>query len=84
MDSRPLASRLREEAPWNTRNHPAKNTFHHLIALFSTVAGKAVAASFCGQFFSNEINHLEHILKQFQLQNTQQKQALTARCECDA
>jgi hypothetical protein len=43
-----------------------------------------VAASLGLPFFFNEINHLEHILKQFQLQNTQQKQALTARCECDA
>jgi hypothetical protein len=34
--------------------------------------------------FINEINHLGHILKQFQLQKMQQKQALTTRCESDA
>jgi hypothetical protein len=46
------------------RDQPLENTFHHLIALFSTLSGNPAHASRRLQIFSNEIKHLEHILKQ--------------------
>jgi hypothetical protein len=57
-----------DEAPWNTAV-PAgveigaqvgcEGSFHHLIALFCTVAGKLSCASTRSRDFSNEIKHLE-------------------------
>ncbi|MGS5085333.1 hypothetical protein ACVC7V_02350 [Hydrogenophaga sp. A37] len=60
-----------------------KNTFHHLMALFSTLSGKGWRAMRRLKFF-NEINHLEHTLKQFSASKMQQKQALTQGTASDA
>jgi hypothetical protein len=57
---------------------PLNGTFFHFIR--KRMARHGVVR----KKFLNEINHLEHILKQFKLQKMQQKQALTTRCESDA
>ncbi|MFT3812610.1 MAG: hypothetical protein QM740_04440 [Acidovorax sp.] len=69
-----MASRLSDDAPWNTFGNPsfagasggplrgADGTFHHFIALFTTVAGKACRAPGFAPDFCNEINDLERFL----------------------
>ncbi|MBW8314044.1 MAG: hypothetical protein K0M73_04030 [Hydrogenophaga sp.] len=51
------------------RDQPLENTFHHLIALFSTLSGIQTHASRRLKNFSNKIKHLEHILKHLLLKN---------------
>jgi hypothetical protein len=46
-----------------------KGTFHHLIALFCTVAGKALQARALAINFCNEIKDLEAFCKEEKRQN---------------
>jgi hypothetical protein len=62
-------------------NGPCDGTFHHLIALFSTVAGKAHSTKVRAGIFCNQINDLAAVANAERTQKNVLKQALRLKSE---